>query len=792
MSFTADMYGDTQFPASSFVPPEGPLDARIMVIGEAPGKSEDKGELQEDGTIIYRPFVGAAGKTLNQLMKQAGIARENVWLTNVIKRRPPGNKINSKDAMKEIDQSIPGLWKEIHRVKPTVIVPLGNTAMHAIGLTHSITAARGFVIPTEIGKVIPSFHPAYIFRQFHEKVTCQRDWQKIARHANKQGTPTFPEDFELNPSIEDVERFTYLIECKVESGQKVEIAFDLETFYFDGTPLNTPIKLVGMALTESKAMCIPFIDQQGHYYWKSEDEQIRAIQCIQRIMSNPNITLLIHNGLFDVLVMMNHGFNIQCKIYDTMLAQTMVYHMSKHDLGYLASIYTDFPPWKLDVGHTDKDFRYYNVQDCTALKYIMPHLREDVQSNRVGFLVDTLMRTIIPTCRMMLKGIAIDRDQYTIVKERLEKDIGEIKEKLCRIAGDPAFNPNADSQVRDLLFTKLKLKSAVKTKKSKKLSVAKDVLNRLELRYPGNEAVSTLQEYNHFNQQYSNFISDLPIFIDERVHSSFKLHRVVTGRYSSTDPNIMNLPNTQDKEGYIRGMYRVAPGRMIVTADYSQLELMIFAELAQDEIWLDAFRRGIDVHELNGDALLGKYDPQYRTFIKNFIYGLIYGSEGGEVEKVAPKELIQRISVRQMMGNLQDTHPWMFTYRKQIEDQVRKTQHVTNAFGRKRWFTNRTLTKAELRAAYNHPIQGTAADIMHTRTPLIDEALDHERDWLVLQLHDAFYIETDERRVDTIANILKTTMESPIETPTGHQFNLRADVDYGRSLAKKDLTAWQK
>lgn len=782
MPFTAEMYGETNYPKATFVPPEGNLSARIMVIGQAPGVNEN-----EKG----RPFVGAAGKMLDGLLKQAGLERSDVWLTNVIKRYPPGDKINTPAAQREIEQSIPGLRRELHQLKPTVIVPLGNVALRALGFNHSIGAVRGFVMPTEFGKVIPSYHPAFIFRQYHEKLSCQRDWQKIARHVKHSGMPHFYEDFDLNPTIEDVERFLYLIECKIEAGQDVSIALDLETFYIEKSTLETPIKLVGMAITKSKAIVIPFIDQQGHYYWKTQDEQLRAITVVGRILSNPNIELVIQNALFDILVLMNHGFDVKCRIYDIMIAHAMVYHLAKHDLGHLASIYTDFPPWKLEKTQTDAQFRYYNARDCTVMKYIRPELDEDVRSNRVHFLVDMLMDTILFTCRMMLNGIAIDMKAHEEVKVMLEADIAATVEQLCEISGDPAFNPNATTQVADLLFRKLKLKSQVKTKKSKKLSVAENVLNRLSLRYPKCEAVDILLKHNKLAHQYENFVRDLYIHSDGRVHSSFKLHRAVTGRYASSDPNIMNLPERSDPDGYIRGMYRVPEGRILIEADYSQLELMIFAELAQDEIWLKAFAEGVDVHALNGDALLGKYDPKYRTFVKNFIYGLIYGSEGAEVEKVAPKELIQRISIRQLMENLKEAHPALFTFREEIEKSVRDHRYVTDAFGRKRWFVSRTLSKADLRAAYNHPIQGTAADIMHTKSPKLDEVLLPGVDLAVLQLHDAFYVETNENRRDIVARNFKLVMEELIETPMGHCFNLKVDIAYGKSPANKDQTSWK-
>ena len=781
--FKEELYGDTNFPASTFVPPEGPMDARIMIIGEAPGEKED---------ASGRPFVGPAGDKLDYLLSKAELSRNDVFITNVLKRRPPKNNVNTSLAQREATQSLPGLRREIHTVKPKVIVPMGNTALAALGFNYKITSVRGYVIPTEFGKIIPTFHPAAIFRQWHIQPTCVMDWVKIKRHAIHAGMPHFPEQFELNPTIEDVEMFAHLVQLKLQTGQKVQIGMDLETFYIEESALMTPIKLVGMALTESKAIVIPFITQSGQYYWKTRDEQLRAIAAISDIIENPNVEIMFHNGLFDILVMMNHGFDFKCRIYDTMLAQTMVYHPSPHTLEYLGSIYTDYPPWKQDKGKTDEEFRYYNAHDCAVLKYIRPKLDEDVSSNRVEYLVSMLCEAIIPYCRMMLNGIAVDQARWNEVNGMLSRDISAITTDIRRIAGDPAFNPNADAQIRDLLFNKENLKSQVKTAKSKQKSVKQEVLNRLSLRYPANEAVAAIQRYKHLHGQYANFVKKLFIHPDGRVHSSFKMHTVVTGRLASENPNIMNLPKTRDPEGYIRGMYAVPDGRVIVSADYSQLELMIFAEIAVDTIWLDAFANGEDVHKINGDALLGTYEERYRTFIKNFIYGLIFGSEGSAIEAVAPKELIERISVRDMIHNLQVTHPAIFEYRDRILSELNKRKYVSTAFGRKRWFPIPKPTKGDIRSAYNHPIQGTAADIMHTRVPILDSQFDHEKDKLVLQLHDEFNVETDANRVDHVANLLKQVMEEPIDTPIGITFKLTANVSYGKSLARKDMVEWQK
>lgn len=782
--FSEEDYGNTQFPDATFVPPEGQIGAPIMVIGEAPGKDEDR---------YAKPFVGAAGRKLNRYLDKVGIDRDSeVFVTNVIKRRPNRkNDMKTKEAQAEVMSNLSALHKEIRAVKPQIIVPMGNTALRAIGINWPISSCRGFIIPTAFGKVIPTFHPAFVFRQYQEDITCQKDWSKISRHMKSVSYPTFTESFDLNPTIDDVERFVALVENKIKSGQKVSVALDLETYYFEGTPLNVPIKLVGLAASSTHAIVIPFIEQDDTLYWETEDEELRAWTAIGNLLENPQIEIVTHNSLFDILVLMNHGFTVNATMYDTMIAQALVYPPSKHSLEYVASIYTDFPPWKLTADHSDKGFRYYNAKDATVLQYIKPNLTQDIHDNHLKHVFKLVMDAIVPTCQMMLNGLAIDETAYNQVKDELERKLEELTQELRGHAGTMGFNPNSTAQVAKLLFETHRLRSGVKTKGGSK-STDDSVLNRLSLRYPEHPVVEAMLKYRHYSQQYKTFIKNIYIHVDGRVHSSFKLHRTATGRYSSSEPNLQNLPARKDEDGFIRGLYRVDEGKIIVTADYSQIELMIFAELAGDEVWLEAFRNGDDVHNINSKALLREYhDPKYRTFVKNFIYGLIYGSEGGDIEKVAPKELIQHISIQKMMKNLRQEHPTLFTYREEIEDQVKRKKWVSDAYGRRRYFPTMHLTQANFREAYNHPIQGTAAEIMHSRTPLLIEALHPDTDMLVLQLHDAFYIETYEDRRDEVATTMKEVMERPIVTPMGHELHLRVDVEYGKSLAKKDLIKWK-
>lgn len=774
MLLDKDDFPPSPWDGATFVGPEGPPLAEIVVIGEAPGAKED-----EEG----RPFIGGAGKVLNMALTAAGLSRGDVYLTNVFKYRPPNNNIKAPGAARALPSFTSALLHEINMIKPNLIVPLGNTALRALGINFPISRARGSIFSTTLGKVIPTYHPAYIMRQWHELFTSIRDWSKIKRHMHTRVMREPIENFIIDPTVRDLELLELRVQHTLRKYGEVVLGIDLETFYVDH-PLDTPIKTIGIATNETQAIVVPFITQAGNYYWGKDEDAEGAIEIIQRILQDERITKMFHNALFDVLVLMNNGFEVRGPIYDTMLGQYLVYHPSPHTLEYLVSIYSDYPAWKLEAGDSDKEFREYNARDCVVMHAIKEALDEDIISNNVHHVFKNLCDVVLPTCKMMLDGIYLDKQLFKDTRAQLRDDIAKLKEELVSLSGRPSFNPSAPKQVSKVLFDDLGLKSQVKTDSGEK-STAKDVLNKLANRYPDNEFVNKLLLYREYEQRYKTFIKNLRTHEDGRVHSQFQLHTAVTGRYSSKGPNLQNLPARTDPQGYIRKMYRAEPGNCILELDYSQQELMIFAELAGDEIWKRAFREGLDVHVLNSEALIGFYEKKYRTFIKNFIYGFIYGSQGGEIEKVAPRELIEKITIKQMLSNLEREHPWLFQYRERIEKGLYQHQYVLNAYGRKRWFVGKP-TKADIRAAYNYPVQSTAADIVHEKTPRIMEVLGPQ-DKLILQLHDAYYIETPLARVHEIAPVVKSIMEEPVTTPLGYTFSLKAEGEYGPSLSSTEM-----
>jgi len=757
-----------------YVGAEGPKAAPIAIIGEAPGEKEE---------LKGRPFIGRAGKVLDLLLKTTGIDRKDCYITNVMKCHPVGDKLTTQSAQTALSKCLPRFLKEMESIRARVIVPTGNTALHALGITHRIGRARGSITMSPRGKIIPTWHPAYIGRQWQEFLTGVYDWNKIKRQSLSAGYIEPAEYFTLNPSIYDIEKFVMEIEARTAKGENVVLGIDLETYMFDN-PLQTPIKLVGIATTERTVMVIPFITQSGNYYWPTHDESVRAVMAIGRLLENPRITKMCHHALFDILVLMNHGWDVVGPIYDTMIGHFLVYHLSAQSLEYLVSIYADYQPWKLVKGNTDEEFRTYNARDAAVLQMIKPPLDEDMESNHIYPLFEREMTNILPTCRMMLNGMKINTTLQAEVGGKLKTDIATLQREMETLAKWPGLNPRSHPQLEEVLFKRMKLKSQVKTKGKGRLSTDEAVLKKLSLRYPDNRFVDALLEYRTLQIMDSTFIRP-PVLDDGRVHSQFK-RSVITGRFASSGPNLQNLPSGKrgekgEKQKYIRKLYVPDPGHLIIACDLSQAELVVFAVIANDPIWLKAFAEGDDIHAVNCTTMLGYYDPKYRTFIKNFIFGLIYGSAGGEIKKVAPRELMEKISVDDMLAKLLGAHPRVKEFYKTQEDAINKTHKVKNPFGRTRHFVGR-VSQANVREGVNFPITSTVSEIMTEKMATMDEELAWPTDRIILQLHDALYVETPKGRADIVAQKMKEIMEQQVIAPSGHVFNLKAEVEIGPSL----------
>lgn len=345
---------------------------KAVFIGEALGVHE---------VVDGIPFVGDTGKMLRKMMRQAGISPEEVYITNVVKCRPPGNRTpTEEEALYCAGQY---LWKELDFIKPNVIVPVGGTALRVIA-PHlpGIVRARGYVYSTKYGKIIPIVHPSYVARgnQQFWSVTVV-DLIKVRREWDTPEVKSYKENFNIAPSLEEIRQF-----CHIVLDKQLPISFDIETFGFKNDPLylyRANLACIGFAISGEEAICIPFLKRGGFNYWKSELEEEEVVSLVGELLERPEITKIGQNIFsFDIPFLQSLGFKVSGECHDTLIQHHVVSVELKHSLEFMTSIYTDrfhHKSTSASIWTPDDELRTYNCRDCVSTLDIHFELKKEIE-----------------------------------------------------------------------------------------------------------------------------------------------------------------------------------------------------------------------------------------------------------------------------------------------------------------------------------------------------------------------------------------------------------------------------
>lgn len=418
----------------------------IAIIGEAPGELEDaQGE----------PFVGASGAKLKEAVAQAGIMWHSTYKTNVVLCRPPKNEIDSVEGQMALECCLPGFEEEVQWLQTTgvkVVIPTGNTAMSALGIQGKIGKSRGSVY--EVGKMVavPTYHPSFILRgMWKEEPTWIGDFMK-ARELSLKKWRAPKENFNLFPSVEDVERF-----MKDALQRKTLIGVDIETTSLSAE--YSRILMIGLASSSEDVLVVPFLKQGGVPYWKAGETK-RVWNAVGKLLKHGR--LVFQNAAFDTWHLEVHGFPVGDVTEDTLLLHHCISPELPHNLGYIVSVYGSTPYWKdVVLGSADrmiemddKEVRTYNARDCAVLLQVLSemhkHLKE-VGTERTYREVS--LKLIKPLRKMSMYGLPLDqtkiRSKGRLFSKKRDKALAELKE----ITGVPdEFNFGSGDHLRLLLW----------------------------------------------------------------------------------------------------------------------------------------------------------------------------------------------------------------------------------------------------------------------------------------------------------------------------------------------------
>ncbi len=536
---------------------------------------------------------------------------------------------------------------------------------------------------------------------------------------------------------------------------------------------------VSFAVQAGEAAYVPFThDYLGAPQQLSRDKVLAALKPL--LENKPKVG---QNMKYDAHVLANYGIDLQNIAFDTMLESYVLDSTgTRHDLDSLALKYLKLQTITFEevAGKGKKQLPFNQVD----LKVAAPYAAEDADvalqlhqtlypqlAPKLKQVFTEIEMPLVPVLmRMERNGVKVDAGQLYQQSVELGKNLQALEKQAYELAGTQ-FNLNSPKQLQSILFEKLNLPVLKKTPK-KEPSTAVEVLEELALNYP---LPKLILEYRSLSKLKSTYTDALPQQINPktgRVHTSYQQAVTATGRLSSTNPNLQNIPIRTALGRYIRQAFVAPKAYRLLAADYSQIELRIMAHLSQDEKLLTAFAAGEDIHKATAAEVFGVDDvtAEQRRSAKAVNFGLIYGMQAFGLAKQLG---IERSEAQSYINIYFARYPGVKAYMEETRELAKKQGYVETVFGRRLYIPdiksrNPQRRQHAERTAINMPLQGTCADILKKSLLLINQRIRGLDVQLILQVHDELVLETHESIVDQISTVVSEAMAEaaePIDVP---------------------------
>jgi len=499
------------------------------------------------------------------------------------------------------------------------------------------------------------------------------------------------------------------------------------------------------------------------------DLKCELAEPIRKALADASISKSVHDLKAALRTCEQYGISIQNVRDDVMLYSYLINPThGSHKLSDVAARFNDRALTQVEKKQIPP--AHILPEAASAVFQLTKTLRQQVKDASLGDTYEGIDLPLVPLLlRMEQAGCRIDTELLRAQNTRLAVAMDDLAERIYKLA-DKRFNINSPKQLGEVLFTDMNLPRPTKHGKGKIISTAQDVLEELA---EDHEAPRLVLEYRQLAKLRSNYTEQLPLMVDadSRVHTTFNQVGTATGRLSSTNPNLQNIPVRTELGREIRSAFIPAPGNVILSADYSQIELRLMAHFSQDPLLLDAYRTGKDIHTLTASEVFG-VDPktmskETRNRAKAVNFGIVYG--------ISPFGLAAQLNIDQ-----KEARTYIETYFERYKGvqafiaetlaQTRETGKVTTLFGRTRPIPdiqsrNPNMRGFAERTAVNTPLQGTAADMIKVAMLHIDAALTagSYRTRMTLQVHDELLFDAPEEEAESIAALVKKEMESVIE-----------------------------
>jgi DNA polymerase-1 len=538
-----------------------------------------------------------------------------------------------------------------------------------------------------------------------------------------------------------------------------EISLDTETTSEDA--MTAELVGISLAIEPGAGFYIPL----AHSYLGAPRQLPRDLVMAKLKDILQTKPIIGQNLKYDAKILRRSGIELKNIVFDSMLAAYLLDPESRKDLNELARRYlghsvmdfSELGAARMDLVPIEQAARY-SIADAEAVirlkEKMLPELRSKNQEKLFYEVELPLINVLI---EMELNGILLDKEILREQAKELETLATQLLQDIFRLAGQD-FNPNSPKQVAYVLFEKLKLPVLRKTKTGP--STDAYVLQELASLHPLPEK---LLAYRELEKLLSTYVKKLPEYINPRtgrVHTTFQQHITVTGRLSSTEPNLQNIPVRTELGGQIRKAFVAPPGRVLIGADYSQIELRVLAHLSEDPGLIGAFERDEDVHARTAATIFNipieSVGPRERRIAKMINFGLSYGMTG---YGLAQRTGLSRSEAEKFIKNYFENYPGVRAYMERVVREAEEKRYLETLLGRRRYFVE--LSSQTKREAINFPVQGTAADIMKLAMLRVYERIQSGeiRADMLLQIHDELIFEADAEAAERAAQLIKQTME---------------------------------
>jgi len=597
-------------------------------------------------------------------------------------------------------------------------------------------------------------------------------------------------------TIEDTKHDYKLIESEKDLDALIKKLEKASTYSFD-------TETSALKAMEANLVGMSFSVKSGEAYYLplsgSKEDIQKNVEPFRKIFEDERKTIVAQNLKYDLKMLRRYGFNVKNKVFDTMLAHYLINPEMKHNMDLLAETYLNYQPVSIStlIGKKGKNQKSmadldpkevfeYAAEDADITLQLKEKFQSEIDKNHLKDLFEKIEVPLIHVLSdMELEGVKLDTDTLKEFSKELGKDIDKLEKSISELAGEE-FNIDSPKQLGPILYEKLEITKKPKKTKSGQYSTSEDVLSKLT---DSHEIVREILNYRQLKKLKSTYVDPLPLLIDKntgRLHTNYMQTVAATGRLSSNNPNLQNIPIRTERGRSIRKSF-VARDKdyLLLAADYSQVELRIIAALSGDENMQQAFLDGEDIHSATASKVFGvspeDVDREMRSKAKAVNFGIIYGQGAFGL---AQNLNIKRGEAKEIIDAYFEKYSKIKSYMNDNIEFARKHGYVETIKGRRRYLPDINSKNAVVRGfaernAINAPIQGSAADIIKIAMIDIHKEMSKSdyKSKMIMQVHDELVFDAHKDEIDELESMISDKMQNAVKIAVP----LKVDIDKGKN-----------